>query len=120
MLHFSTAVHTEFPAPSSADKKGFGFTVKCADLPCRSWKWFSVQDGKKGYKSQEGGALGIDVEQVGSNWEITRTQFTTDVSLRVYQVGLDPVGSAPRWRINISKGSTIKWPSMVNGQSVPN
>jgi hypothetical protein len=110
----------EFPIPNMADKKGFGIAAQCAETSCFSWEWFIVQDSKHAFKSKEGGALDIDLKQVGSDWEITQTRFKTDISLRIFRIGVDAAGSKPSWRINIAKGSNITWPSTVNGKVVPN
>jgi hypothetical protein len=107
------------PVLNITDKKGFGIAAQCADSSCFSWEWFSVQDSKHAFKSK-GGALEIDLKQVGSDWEITQTNFKTDISLGISRIGVDSAGSKPYWRINISKGSQITWPSVVNGQVVPN
>lgn len=110
----------EFPSPNVTDKTGFGITGRKTDTQSFSWEWFNVRDSQHAAKLQENGELGIELKQVGTDWEITRTEFTTDVSLRIIRMGTDPPGSPPYWRINISKGSTITWPSLVNGKVSPN
>jgi hypothetical protein len=110
----------EFPVANVTEKQGFGINGRTTDIQSFSWEWFNVQDSKNAAKLQESGQLGIELKQVGTNWEITRTDFNTDVSLRIMRMGTDPPGSPPRWRINISKGSTITWPSIANGKVVPN
>ena len=110
----------EFPAANLSDKSGFGMVVRKTDIQSFSFEWFNVSDSKHAVKLQEAGELGIDLKQVGTDWEITRTEFTSDVSLRVIRMGVDPPGSPPYWRVNISKGSNITWPSIVNGTVVPN
>jgi len=110
----------EFPTPAVTSITGFGITGLRLDIQSFSWEWFNVQDSKHASKLQEGGELGIDLKQVNGDWEITRTEFTTDVSLRIIRMGVDPPGSPPYWRINIFKGSTITWPSIANGKVVPN
>ena len=74
----------------------------------QTWRleWFNVQDSKHAVKLQEGGELGIDLK-VNGDWEITKTEFTSDVSLRIIRMGVDPPGSPLYWRINISKGSSL-------------
>jgi len=110
----------EFPVPGLAEKSGFGITGRRTDTQSFSWEWFSVQDSRHAVKLQEGGELGIELKQVNGDWEVTRTEFTTDVSLRIIRMGVDPPGSPPYWRINISKGSQITWPSIANGKVSPN
>ena len=68
-------------------------------------------------KIQESGELGIDVLPVGSEWEITRTEFLTDISFRVARLSIDPP-ELPSWRVFVLKGSTIAWPSLINGEVV--
>ena len=74
----------------------------------QTWRleWFNVQDRKHAVKLQEGGELVIDLK-VNGDWEITKTEFTSDVSLRIIRMGVDPPGSPLYWRINISKGSSL-------------
>jgi TonB family protein len=110
----------EFPVANVSEKQGFGIVGRKTDIQSFSWEWFNIQDNKHAGKLQEGGELGIELQQVGTDWEITKTEFTTDVSLRIIRLGTDPPGSPPYWRINISKGSSITWPSIVNGRVVPN
>ena len=110
----------EFPVPVVTEKTGFGITGRRTDIQSFSWEWFNVQDSKHAVKLQEGGELGIDLKQVNGDWEITRTEFTTDVSLRIIRMGVDPPGSPPYWRIHIFKGSTITWPSIASGKVIPN
>jgi TonB family protein len=110
----------EFPVANVTDKTGFGIAARKTDIQSFSWEWFNIQDSRHAAKLQESGELGIELKQVDSYWEITRTDFTTDVSLRIIRLGTDPPGSPPYWRINISKGSSITWPSVVGGRVVPN
>jgi TonB family protein len=110
----------EFPSASLAEKTGFGLAARRANMNSFSFEWFNVTDSKRGVKLQEGGELGIDLKQVGTDWEVTRTEFTTDVSLRILRMGIDPAGGPPYWRVNILKGSNITWPSIVSGKVVPN
>jgi hypothetical protein len=110
----------EFPVANVTEKQGFGINGRKTDIQSFSWEWFNVQDSKNAAKLQESGQLGVELKQVGTDWEITRTDFNTDVSLRIMRMGTDAPGSPPRWRIHISKGSTITWPSIVNGKVVPN
>jgi TonB family protein len=110
----------EFPTPALTSITGFGITGRRLDIQSFSWEWFNVQDSKHASKLQEGGELGIDLKQVNGDWEITRTEFMTDVSLRIIRMGVDPPGSPPYWRIHIFKGSTITWPSIANGKVFSN
>ena len=47
-------------------------------------------------------------------WQIVRTEFFTDVSLRVKRMD----GSSPTefdWRVLIRRGSWVEWPILKNG-----
>jgi beta-lactamase regulating signal transducer with metallopeptidase domain len=102
----------EFPTTNYEDKVGFSITAKRTDIQCFSWEWFTIRDGNRAVKLQEGsGELGIDLREVNGAWEVTRTEFLTDISLRILRLGVDQPGSPPYWRIKIFKGSSITWPS---------
>lgn len=110
----------ESPSPSLKEKKGFGLTLGRDDNnQIFSWEWFVVNYEDHAYKLQEDGSLRIKMAQVGSGWEVTRTEFLSDVSLRAV-VSPDGRADRPTWRVRILKGSTIRWPSMVNGVPTAN
>lgn len=110
----------EFPTNTMSEKVGFGITARRTDTVSFSWEWFVIRDANRAVKLQEGGELGIDLKEVNGAWEIARTEFLTDVSLRILRMGVDPPGSPPYWRVKIFKGSRITWPSTINGEIVPN
>jgi hypothetical protein len=117
--HFILSM-AESPSPSKAEKKGFGLTVTRDDVEkCFSWDWFIVNYEDHAYKLQEAGSLRIKLAQVGSGWEVTRTEFLDDASLRTFIVG-ESIPDKPTWRVKIFKGSFVRWPSRVNGTVVPN
>jgi TonB family protein len=111
---------SEFPAHTVTSITGFGISARRLDVQSLSWEWFNLQDSKRASKLLEGGELAIDLEQVNGDWEVTRTEFMSDVSLRIVRMRLDPPGSPPYWRIHIFKGSTITWPSIASGKVFPN
>ena len=39
---------------------------------------------------QESGALGVAITKVGANWEVTCTEFLTDVSMRIIRINSIP------------------------------
>jgi TonB family protein len=80
---------------------------------------FAVQD--PAHAATVGGA-GVDIEmkQVDADWEVTKTRFAVDISWRLQRTGVDPVSASPHWGLKIFKGSTITWPSLVNGKVTPN
>ena len=107
------------PTTNLAEKTGFALTARRTDAKTSSWDWFNIEGNNRAVKLQEGGVLGIKIEEANGAWEITRTDFITDVSLRIIISGVDAPLS-PRWRIKIFKGSNITWPSIVNDKVVPN
>jgi hypothetical protein len=109
----------EFPSRNKSDKTGFGLVAEGNDAPTFSWEWFLIKTDHRAQKGQENGELGIALTQIGSEWEVTRTEFLTDVRFRVARKGIDKPGSFT-WTVTILKGSTITWPSLVNGRVVAN
>jgi hypothetical protein len=114
-----TLAMPEYPSKNRRDKEGFGMTVNRTDIRTFNWEWFQVRTDHRAAKIQESGELGIDLLPVGSAWEVTRTEFLTDISFRVSRPRIDPEGH-PRWRVFVIKGSTITWPSLINGEVVSN
>jgi thiol-disulfide isomerase/thioredoxin len=115
----------EYPATDPAEKTGFGLTALRTDIQTFSWEWFNIKNTNRAIKLQEGGELGIDIKRVNDAWEITRTEFISDVSFRIIIPTMDQVATvgqpiSPRWRIKIFQGSSITWPSIINGQTVSN
>ncbi len=110
----------EYPTTLPGQKSGFGITAARTGTPSFSWEWFTVRNIDYAVKLQEKGDLGIELKEVNGAWEVTRTEFLTDVSLRIIRMSLDPPGSPPYWRIKIFAGSKITWPSLVNGEVVLN
>lgn len=88
------------------DKSGFGLVASRTDQQTFSWEWFEVDSPTHATKLQEAGELSISTER----GELTRTEFLTDVSLRVIRFpgGADPRN--PDWRVRIAKGSYVNWP----------
>lgn len=105
----------ESSSPTKAEKKGFGLTLRRDDAEkLFSWDWFTVNYEDHAYKLQEEGSLRIKIGNAGSGWEVTRTEFLSDVSLRAFIVG-EKLTDRPKWRVRIFKGSLVRWPSLVNG-----
>ena len=110
----------ESPSKIQAEKKGFALTIGRDDVEkVFSWEWFVVNYEDHAYKLQEEGSLRIKIVQVGSGWEVSRTEFLSDASLRALVAGEDRP-EQPRWRVRILKGSFVRWPSWVNGRAVAN
>src|SRR5947207_2600943 len=70
----------EFPETDLADLEGFGLVIEHRNLRTFCWEWFNVDRGKHAIKLQETGELSFDAKKVGSRWEISRTDFLTDVT----------------------------------------
>jgi len=87
-------------------RQGFGFTARREDQPTFGWDWFTVS-GNRATKLQESGELAIEFE--GNR--ISRTEFLTDVSLRVTRMDTSSDPLRPQWRVLIQKGSHVSWPS---------
>jgi hypothetical protein len=110
----------ESPSKNLAEKKGFGLTIGRDDLEkVFSWEWFVVNYEDHAYKLQENGSLRIKMAQVGPGWEVTRTEFLSDVSLRA-MIAEEGGPDNPKWRVRILKGSFIRWPSLLDGRAVAN
>lgn len=92
---------------------GFGLTAGREAVPTDSWEWFSVgDDGERATKLQEEGELRISLERGRSgDWEVARTEFLTDVWLRMEPEEGAGWRNRPRWRVLLCEGSHIDWPS---------
>jgi len=101
----------EHPGKSADDVKGFGFTASNEGQNTYSWEWFNVVSPTEAVKLQEEGTLAIEIAQVACGWEVVRTEFLTDASLRLTRFFGDP-SQEPYWRVTIKKGSWISWPSV--------
>ena len=105
-LQFPLSDHFEFGIASSKDdSQGFGILSMRDDQPAFCWEWFVVS-GQTATKLQESGQVALKLD----GGQITRVDFLTDVSMRVspLESGMDPLN--PKWRILISKGSTLTIP----------
>ncbi|MFI5385986.1 MAG: hypothetical protein ACHQ50_07680 [Fimbriimonadales bacterium] len=106
--------HFALELPGFPPSSGFGMVVKRDDTATFCWEWFHVDKPGHATKLQETGELAFSVTKAGL---IARTSFLTDVSIRVNPMS-DAPGANPKWRVKILKGSTITWPSLVNGKVV--
>ena len=103
---------------------GFGLAAERETVPTFSWEWFRVGDGgERATKLQESGELRIALARGRSgDWEVGRTEFLTDVSLRTEpREGAGWETPGPRWRVRITEGSHMTWPSAdeVSGRVPP-
>jgi len=114
------------PYRERKDLVGFGLKAQCTNADTFSWEWFNIIDDEHAKKNWEGGELRIRLAHGAKVLEVARTEFLTDVSLRLMTEGggcLLGLLIPPRslWRIRILKGSEITWP-LVNeeGEAAPN
>lgn len=101
----------EHPGKSVEDVKGFGFTATNEGQNTYSWEWFNVTSPTEAVKLQEDGVIGIEIAKAACGWEVVKTEFLTDVSLRMTRFFGDPT-QEPYWRVQLKKGTTISWPSV--------
>jgi hypothetical protein len=113
-------VCAEIPKSNANDLVGFGLSPDRDDKGTFSWEWFNVDRTGHGRKIQEEGEINFQQRKTANGWEIILMEFPTDISCRMieFNAGANPL--KPQWRLNILKGSTITWPSLVNGQVVAN
>ncbi len=100
----------EHPGRTLADVKGFGLKAERDDVQSFSWEWFNVVSPTEAVKLQEEGKLAVEIAQAPKGWEVLRTEFLTDVSLRITRFDGDPV-KEPSTRVTIRKGSWVEWPA---------
>jgi hypothetical protein len=111
---------SSFPEQKRSEVSGFGLEANHTKVFTFCWEWFNVDNDRHASKLQETGELAIDLKQVNSQWEITRTEFLTDVSFRVDIHGSSVPEDNPRWRVIIRKGSYVNWPSLLSKKVLPN
>lgn len=107
---FSFAID-EHPGRTADEVKGFLFKGERNDAQAFSSEWFNVTSPTEATKLQEEGKVGIEIGQGPHGWEVTRTEFQTDVTLRITRFDGDPY-KEPSIRIRIRKGSWIAWPTV--------
>lgn len=107
---FSFAID-EHPCRDGEEMKGFGFTATNDEVGAYSWEWFNVTSPTEAVKLQEEGRLKIDIAKVACGTEVIKTEFLTDVSLRLTRFFGDPT-QEPFWRVLIRKGSCVAWPAV--------
>ena len=101
----------EHPGRTSGELKGFLFKGERSDAQAFSSEWFNVTGPNEATKLQEPGKLAIEIGQGAHGWEVVRTEFETDVSLRICRFDGDPY-KEPSIRITIRKGSWVAWPTV--------
>jgi hypothetical protein len=105
--------------PKWDPSRGFGLVaLKSDDEELFSWDWFHVDRRGHAVKLQESGERSFSTGRTDSGIDIIRTEFLTDVSLRLAKLKELPCNL--RWRIRILAGSVIYWPSLVHHVVLPN
>ena len=99
----------EHPDRTPEGLKGFAMMALNDAVQTTSWEWFNVASDCEATKLQEGGRLAIKIGQSSCGWEVIRTEFLTDVSLRLTRYFGDPM-EEPFWRTTIRQGSWVAWP----------
>ncbi|MCH7903172.1 MAG: hypothetical protein IH944_01240 [Armatimonadetes bacterium] len=111
-----------------AESSGFGFTARrLIHEDTGSWEWFNIDGSEHATKHQETGEVAMKIEKVGKVWEVVRTEFLTDVSIRIARMGVEAFKLSNKgfgiefdWRVRILKGSVVLWPSLIDGETVAN
>jgi hypothetical protein len=103
----------EYPEANHTDITGFGLVILHRRLNTFCWEWFDINGNKHAIKLQETGEIAFDTQKIGAQWEISRTEFLTDVEFRVKLYDPEWTQGAPKWRVTILKGSYMNWPSLV-------
>ena len=107
---FSFAID-EHPGRTAQELQGFLLKGERNDAQAFSSEWFNLTGPTEATKLQEEGRLGIEIGQGPHGWEVVRTDFQTDVSLRICRFDGDPY-KEPSTRIKIRKGSWVAWPTV--------
>lgn len=96
---------------------GFGMAAGKDDERTFCWEWFEVTAANRARKLQESGELEFQTERIGGFWEVVRTRFLSDVSMRVIEWS-NRSGTDPTWRVRILKDSEIEWLTLAGGRVV--
>ncbi len=100
---------------STSQLAGFALlSSREGEEPTFCWEWFEPNGPTRATKLQETGELDVQIGCFDGSWLIVRTEFLTDVSLRVKRMD----GSSPTefdWRVLIRRGSWVEWPILKNG-----
>ena len=99
----------EHPDKSAAALKGFALLGINDEVQTYSWEWFNLDSSTEATKLQEQGKVAIEIGPTPCGFEVVRTEFLTDVSLRMTRFFGDPT-LEPYWRVTVRQGSWIAWP----------
>jgi hypothetical protein len=109
----------EFPRAERNFEGGVGLSVRNRKFATTGHEWFKFDGENHATKSEESGEIAFDMNKINSHWEMTRTEFLSDVTFRVNLIGSKIPENFPKWRVTILKGSYVNWPSLVGDTVVP-
>ena len=99
----------EHPDKSADALTGFALIGINDEVQTYSWEWFNLDSSEMATKLQEQGKVAIEIGPTSCGYEVVRTEFLTDVSLRLTRFFGDPT-LEPFWRLTVRQGSWIVWP----------
>jgi hypothetical protein len=109
----TSVILAQTPEMERARVRGFGLSASRTGAQTFGWDWFHVEADGRAKKIQEEGVLEVELEETRRGWQIGRTVFLTDVSLRIFGDGLmglaGVMSNRPRWRVQIERGSSVRW-----------
>jgi hypothetical protein len=108
-----------FPQAERPVAEGFVMTADHRFLPTSCFEFFKFDGENHATKSEGTGELAFDYSKVNSAWEMSRTEFLSDVTFRINLIGSENPQDFPKWRVTILKGSFVNWPSLVGDTVVP-
>jgi hypothetical protein len=110
-----------YPQADRSIFKGFGLRMEHRTRPTVCYESFNIDGEHHATKSEGAGEMAFAIGQINSNWEITRTEFLSDVAFRMNLLEDPEVQeNYPKWRVTILKGSYVNWPSVIGDTVVPN
>jgi hypothetical protein len=110
-----------YPEADRSIFKGFGLSIEHRTRSTVCYERFNIDGEHHATQSEESGEMAFDIGQVNSNWEMTRTEFLSDISFRMNLLeDTDAPENFPKWRVTILKGSYVNWPSVIGDTVVPN
>ena len=119
VLALSDEFHIEICGSQAKVDSGFAINGNLRTDAGFAWDWFIVDQEGHATKLQETGELELTYAMVGDDREIVGTKFLSDVSLRMSTMAYLATGVSdvlnPEYRIEISAGSHILWPVLVDG-----
>jgi hypothetical protein len=110
----------EFPRAERTFGEGFGLEVKNRKFGTTCLEFFKFDGENHATKTEESGDLAFDMNKINSRWEMSRTEFLSDVTFRLNLIGQGDIPeNFPKWRVTILKGSYVNWPSLVGDTVTP-